>query len=257
MSRRIGLLALLLLAFLLRIWQLPQLPPGLWYDEAYNALDALWTVKTGHYPVFFVGNNGREPMLHYLVLLSDLLFGHTTFTVRLVGALAGIIAVPIMYRFAYVFLSPFAVRARHRCWLALVATGWLAVSWWHLLNSRGGFRPILLPPLLMLSLYFWLLALRQTSGAKGRFSIANFALAGLFLGLTQYTYLPARLAPFIFIGFVILWSLQLVWLNRKKTYPLRHLWGGLLLTLGVAAVVFGPLGLFFFQQSGSILLPHR
>ena len=107
-------------------------------------------------------------MWHYLVLLSDLALGHTTFAIRLVGALAGIITIPIMYRFAYAFLSPFAHCPRQRGWLALVAVGWLAVSWWHLLNSRAGFRPILLPPLLMLCLYFWLKAIKQGAGARGR-----------------------------------------------------------------------------------------
>ncbi len=157
---RAVLLALILIAFWLRLWHLPELPPGLWYDEAYNAMDARWMAETGHYPLFFVGNNGREPMWHYLLLFSTSLLGNTTFAVRWVGALAGLLTVPIIYRFALSLLRPFSQSHAHRRWLALVATGWLAVSWWHLLNSRAGFRPVLLPPLLMLSLYFWLEGVR-------------------------------------------------------------------------------------------------
>jgi hypothetical protein len=74
-------------------------------------------------------------------------------------------------------------------------------------------------------------------------------LAGLFLGLSQYTYLPARLAPLIFGGMVVLWTLLTV-VARKKVIAMSvgRLWLGLLLTVLVAALVFMPLGLFFFNN---------
>ncbi|MBN1992893.1 MAG: hypothetical protein JW953_09315 [Anaerolineae bacterium] len=267
--QRAVLLTILLIAFFLRVWQLPILPPGLWYDEAYNAMDALWTVKSGHYPLFFVGNNGREPMWPYLLLLSTTLFGHTPLAVRWVGAMAGFLTIPIMYRFAYFLLRPFAQNKRQRYWLALAASAWLAISWWHLLNSRAGFRPVLLPPLLMLSLYFWMAGIRyQRSRVREHVSrsaylfsrnpFLNFILAGLLLGLSQYTYLPARLAPLIWGGFAIFETVQILWAIRpNKNHKIRktkdkkrltRLWLGLFVTGLVAALVFLPLGLFFFNH---------
>jgi hypothetical protein len=251
------LLLLILVAFFLRVWQLPQIPPGLWYDEAYNALDAMWMAETNHYPVFFVGNNGREPIWHYLLLLSISLLGNIPFAVRWVGALAGVLTVPIIYRFAFSLLRPFSQNNHHRHWLALTAVGWLTVSWWHLLNSRNGFRPVLLPPLLMLSLYFFW----RGWELRGTFHVSRFTfyfiLAGLFLGLSQYTYLPARLAPLIVMGFAVLWSVQAfrVYVQKGRadfnlhTYgTIRQLWLGLLVTLLVAVLVFAPLGLFYFNN---------
>jgi hypothetical protein len=305
-KRRVILLSIILIAFFLRFWQLPQTPPGLWYDEAYNAMDALRMAETGQPRLFMLGNNGREPMWHYLLLLATGLLGHTTFAVRLVGALAGIVTIPIMYRFTLV-LSKFLVSAagggRQHYWFALAATGGLAVSWWHLLNSRAGFRPVLLPPILMLSLYFfwrgrvfserysvsgeqypvngeqYLENSRRHWGPRFKFYIsrfANFILAGFFLGLVQYTYLPARLAPLIFGGLVILWTLQ-IYINKHKFktssgsvsnspardltseatdihhssfiihHSTRQLLLGTLITATVAALTFAPLGLFFLK----------
>ncbi|HMQ56433.1 MAG TPA: hypothetical protein PKD98_30420, partial [Anaerolineae bacterium] len=57
---------------------------------------------------------------------------------------------------------------------------------------------------------------------------------------SQYTYLPARFAPAILGGMVLIWTVQ-------RRPGLAKLWLGLLVTGGVALVVFAPLGLFFFN----------
>ncbi len=248
------LLAVILTAFFLRVWRLPELPPGLWYDEAYNLLDARWMLTTGNYQPFLVGNNGREAMVHFLLLLMSAGIGHPVFAARLVGSMAGVLAVPIMYRLALALAGPFVQHPAHRRWLALVAAGWLAVSWWHLHNSRSGLRPVLLPPVLMLSLYFYwrgYAALKNglptdAAGllAQWRRWLPALGWAGLFLGLAQYTYLSARLAPLIFALLALLWSISL-WRFRSR---LIDFWLGALLAALVSAVVFAPLGLFFLNN---------
>ncbi|MEM7344858.1 MAG: hypothetical protein AAF485_11500 [Chloroflexota bacterium] len=259
------------IGFSLRVGGIAQTPPGLWYDEAYNAMDALWVGETNHYPPFFVGNNGREPMWHYLLLLSTSLFGPSMFAVRWVGILAGTLTLPIVYRFASLLLAPFVQTRTQRAWLALATMGWVSVSWWHLLNSRASFRSVLLPPLLMLTLYFWLIAIKQlsqpepgvkrstlirSSGITRSGPLLNFILAGVFLGLTQYTYLSARLAPIIFGGLAVVWTLYIL-LSRKRgwqiqlEFHLRPFWIGLIITATIAAILFLPLGLFFVNNPDS------
>ncbi|MDX1522073.1 MAG: hypothetical protein R3264_10635 [Anaerolineae bacterium] len=283
---RLVVLGIMAGAFALRVWALPHTPPGLWYDEAYNALDALWMTDTGHYQVFFVGNNGREPMWHYLLLLSTSLLGNTTFAVRWVGAVVGTLTIPVVYCFAGPLLAPFAANRHHRRWLAAAACAWVAVSWWHLHLSRAGFRPVLLSPLLMLALYFFMRGVAGSQGGRvagsqssrvarsqgnrtaawpfatfGDFQskgIRDFVWAGLFLGLTQYTYLPARLAPLIFIALLLLWA-TVAFLPKKIHHspftihhsPLIFSWSGFLITALVAALVFLPLGLFFLNNPAS------
>ena len=50
MKRHFLLIGLILVGFCLRLWQLPQTPPGLWYDEAYYAMDAAWLLRGSAYP---------------------------------------------------------------------------------------------------------------------------------------------------------------------------------------------------------------
>ncbi len=268
---RLALLIIIFIAFVLRVWQLPDLPSGLWYDEAYNVMDARWVATTENYPIFFVGNNGREPMWHYLLLLSTTFFGNTTFAVRWVGALAGVLTIPITYQFARLFLHPFIENSAQRRWFALTAAAWIAVSWWHLLNSRAGFRPILLPPLLMLSLYFFWRGfnvphpnpLPKGEGAKhtslqGKHSrTLTFVLSGLFLGLAQYTYLPARLMPLIFGGIIIVWIIVSITSNKNQSssftihnpqFTIYNLLSASFITAIIAALTFLPLGLFFLNN---------
>ncbi len=112
------LVAVILLAAGLRIWQLGSLPPGLYHDEAYYGLDALalnagdsfpnyyegWELYAAdahadrpavpaNYPIFFEGNYGREPLHVYLVALSIQLLGASPFAIRIVPAVAGILSV--------------------------------------------------------------------------------------------------------------------------------------------------------------------
>lgn len=242
------LLGIILLAFFLRVWQFPHVPPGLWYDEAYNALDAEWMAKTGQIQPFVVGNNGREALLHLLMMVSISVLGPIPFAVRLVSTLAGVLTVPLMARFAGLLAGPFVPERPLRRWFGVAAAGWLAVSWWHLQNSRSGLRPVLLPLLLIPALYFLLRGYQcvRAEPAAGRTkSFGLFALAGLFFGLAQYTYLPARLLPLVIGLLALLWSLLLWRQTRARLLPF---WLGMALTGLVAALVFLPLGLFYIDN---------
>ena len=91
---RLILISLILLAFGLRIWRLDILPPGLYFDEAFDGWDARRIAFEGYHPVYFAANNGREPLYIYLLALSVRLFGPTAYALRLVSALAGALTVP-------------------------------------------------------------------------------------------------------------------------------------------------------------------
>ena len=49
----ISLLAILVIAAFLRLYQLPSIPPGLYPDEAMNGNNALKALETGEYKVFY------------------------------------------------------------------------------------------------------------------------------------------------------------------------------------------------------------
>ncbi len=92
-------------------------------------MNALWVLETRSPQVFFVGNNGREPMLHYLGALSMVILGATPYAFRLTSALAGILTVPPMYRWIVALFA----HDPDRHWLGLVAAIGLAFSFWHVL----------------------------------------------------------------------------------------------------------------------------
>ena len=113
-----------------RLWALGDLTPGVWYDEAVNAIDARLIIHDG-FPVFFVGNNGREPLFIYALAASFKLFGHNTLALRFVSMAAGLLTVAVGFALVR---SMWGVRP------ALITTALLATSVWPLILSRLGMR---------------------------------------------------------------------------------------------------------------------
>ncbi|MFN8455654.1 MAG: hypothetical protein U0401_13475 [Anaerolineae bacterium] len=269
MKQKLLLLFLILLAFFLRVWQVGHIPPGLWYDEAYYSMDAAWLLDGGSWQLFFAGNNGREPIFIYLQSLFIWIFGATPLTSRLLAPLLGTLAVPLVYVLARRLsrsLTPLELVPKLSLgtsskkftpsvgtnaiannqlptYLPLLATAGLAVSFWHIGLSRGGYRAVLFPLVTALIFYaFW-------RGWQDK-SFKWFGMAGLALGVSQYTYLAARALPLVFALFVLVWT-AFSWRKTNNQSPndqLPTLWLGLSLMALLAAIVFAPLGWLFYQN---------
>ena len=220
------LLAIVVLAAMLRLYALDRLPPGLYHDEAYNGLDAL-NVLRGQHPIFFEANNGREPWFIYLVALSVSFLGRSPLAIRLVAALLGILTVPATYWMVRELLG------RREALLAALVT---ATTFWHLNLSRVGFRAVSLPLFTALWLGFLARGLRRQR--RG-----DWVLTGGFLGLSFYTYLAARFAPLILLGLVV------YWLARRQPIP----WRGLLLLGICACLVASPLLIYALRHLDTFL----
>jgi len=235
------LLIVLLTVTTTRLYGLSVLPPGLWYDEAYYALDAAWVADTHAAQVFFPGNNGREPLMPYLGAVSMSALGQTPYALRLVSALAAILTVAITYRW---LVTMFAGDPERR-WLAVIAAGGLALSFWYLVMSRTGHRAALLPACLVLANWlFWSAFRRASRHGVGR-SWPQWALAGLALGFCQYSYLTARLVPLIFLIFGVAATIVAHRANQSRPICRPALWSGLAVMGLSAGLVFAPLGLYF------------
>jgi hypothetical protein len=81
------ILALVLMSFMLRIYRLAEAPPGLFFDEGANGMDAL-RILQGEHAVFFSENNGREGLIMYLAAGAILVWGKTIWAVRFPAQLA-------------------------------------------------------------------------------------------------------------------------------------------------------------------------
>jgi len=224
----------------LRIYQLDSLPPGLFMDEAMNGLDAQDVWRNQHFPVFFSANNGREPLYIYLQAFILALVGENGLSMRLVSVYTGILTIPLVYVLGRTLFRKTIPTAN---WIGTTAAAALAASYWHVSLSRLGFRTILLPLFVMLALlWFW------WGWQKGK--LRWFGMAGIALGLSQYTYLAARAIPILFMGLVGL--ILLVGLLSHRLARHKTLLKGALFMSAVALLIYLPLGYYLLTTPSDV-----
>jgi hypothetical protein len=139
------ILLILGLAAFFRLCQIDSMPPGLYPDEAINGNDALTTLQTNQWKVFYPENNGREGLFIWLLAWSFKIFGPAVWSLRLVSAIIGILTVLGLYCLTKQLFNTH---------IALLSSFFLAISFWHINFSRIGFRGILVPFCLVWSFYF-------------------------------------------------------------------------------------------------------
>lgn len=224
----VALLLAMAVGAVVRYWGLSTVPPGLWYDEAINGLDALSIVREPGLPLFFdTRGHPREPLFMYLNLPGVLLGGTSATTLRALSALIGTLTIPAVWWMARTLAGPRVALA------ALVAFTFMR---WHVHFSRLSFRTIMAPLFCALILTF---LVRWMRGKR----LHDLVAAGALCGLSLYTYLSMRL---FVVAMALLVALYLVqsraW--RGGAFPAKPM----LLAAGVALLVFLPLGWHYTQN---------
>ncbi len=250
-AHRVLILIVLIAVALTRLYELHHLPPGLWYDEAYYAMDAAWVAESHTLPIFFPGNNGREPLMPYLGAISMKLLGETPYALRLVSVLVAVLTVALLYRWLTVMFADEA----DRYWVGLVAAGGLTFSLWYLVMSRTGHRAALFPACFVTVAWsFWRAWWRSHRIGGLRRGWPHWVLAGVMLGFSQYSYLSARLLPLAFLLFTGAATL-LPWCRTRSDqqpavsmYPRVTPWAGLGVMFCCAVLLAAPLGVYFSQH---------
>src|SRR3954463_1986636 len=162
-----AIVAILLVAAFLRLWQIDKIPPGFHFDESYEGLEA-WKILTDpHYrPMFLTGNFGVLPLNSYANAL--------TFAVaQWLGSEAGPTAMRItaalfgLWGVSSLFALGLEMRRRAPD-LISPALPWLAAATlagmrWHIHFSRMGIEPIIVP--MAWALTTWLLLRAWRTGA--------------------------------------------------------------------------------------------
>lgn len=205
----------LLTAASARLINLQTLPPGLARDEALNA-DIVSFIWQGQHALFFREGFGHEPLYHYFSAIFHPLIGDNFLSIRLPSVFLGLLLVALTYR----WIKRDFGRAPAGITLLL-----LSISWWPIIFSRVGLRPISFPLLLVATAWFW---------PKRPW------LAGLCLGLSIYTYTAARaiyLIPFLFLIYLLLNSKQI------KKRPTLHTLRSTLYILITSLLIYLPLAL--------------
>ncbi len=233
----IVLLVVLVIGVTARFYRLDVAPPGLYYDEAYYALDAV-SVRHGALPVYFEANNGREPLFIYSVAISQGVLGDTALAVRIVAAIYGSLALLSGYG---------AARALFGWRVALFATALQAGSFWAIQFSRIGLRATTVP------FVFGLLLLTLAYGWRTR-RRGLILLGGALLGLCFYTYIAARLIPLVFMALGVAW-----WIFKRKTFPT---WDWIAAVIAPAVIVAAPMMIYaathldlYAGRAGQVAIP--
>jgi len=241
LSGKLLLFLILCFSFILRIYKVAQVPPGLYWDEAAMALDAKSIALTGkdHH-----GHHWRQPIypswgdykLPVYILTAapffKLIANNPALAIRLPSVIAGTLTVLVIYFLTKGLFSTFVRRNPIQDRFALddpgsmglLAALLLAISPWHLQFSRAAFEA-------NLALFFNFSALLFL--IKSRDKKKFLPLAVIFSTLGIYTYYSARIVgPLILTAcFVIFWkkttknifSFTLVLaLIYVLTFPLRN-----------------------------------
>lgn len=225
---QVWLLLILLAAAFLRLHALPTIPPGMTHDEADHGLDA-WGVVQGVRPLYFTVGYGREPLYDYSTAVLMTFLGPTYLAGRLTSAFFSLLMIAATYAWARRAVGAPA---------ALLTAAFLAVSFWPVMVGRHALRTVTMPALFTLAaLCFWR-GYDGDAGARHRRLPVDYIAAGLFLGLSFYTYIPARLTWLAFPAFVIFLALA------RRPRPGR----GTLVTLGIALLVGAPLFIFLLTN---------
>ena len=229
-THALALAATLVLAAVIRLYRLAEIPNGFSPDEAsygYNGYSLLLTGKDrfGNAFPIFADNFGDLISTSYMWLMvpSIWFFGLDEFAVRLPAALVGIITVFVLYKLGE------AVANR---WVGLLAALLLAISPWHVQVSRYAERSPLLPLCFCLGLlFFW--RWREQGGRKLLWSALCF-------GLCFYTYASARVFVPLFIGGTVL-------LYHRE---LRRAGREALVALGIVVALLLPAALHWLSPAG-------
>jgi 4-amino-4-deoxy-L-arabinose transferase-like glycosyltransferase len=233
------LLIILTIASFFRLWQLDSIPPGLYPDVAINGNDALDSLKTGHFKVFYPENNGREGLMMWLIALSFSIFGVSIWSIKIVAAIIGILTVFGLYLLAKELFNNSKI-------VALLSSFFLAISFWHVNFSRIGFRAILVPFILVFGFYFlfkFLTQLKNQSQYPDITLYRSVILSGVLFGLGFYTYISYRFIVILLPLILVFWW----FIYRKENLQKKFLFL-VICHLSLVILVALPIGIYFLQH---------
>lgn len=198
------ILFVLMLAFLLRFWNLSSYP-AFNADEAAIGYNAYSLIKTGldehghSWPVHFQSFNDWKPGLYfYLVIPFIKILGLTELAVRLPNAILSVATVYFVYLLGNILFKEAALNlGKAKIDFGIVVALLLSISPWHIHFSRGGWEVNTATFFITGGILMFL------SWLKNTLKTSHLLLSVLLFALSLYTYHAARIIVPLF-GFAIL-----------------------------------------------------
>lgn len=214
-NKNILLIGILIIAAILRLWNLANVPPSLTPDEAalgYNAYSILKTGKDEYgefLPVIFKSFGDYKPGLYvYLTVPFVAILGLNEWSVRLPSAIAGVWAVYLIYQIAKHLFVPKSKYNKIFPLMPICSAFILAISPWHIHFSRGAWEINISLTLTLLGVLFYIQSFEKP---------VKIVYSAVFFALTLLTYQGAKLSTF----FVVL-CLTIAYFNETITVIKKH-----------------------------------
>lgn len=189
------IITILIIAGVIRFWNLGTVPPSLTPDEASLGYNAYSILKTGHdeygkyFPIIFKSFGDYKPGLYvYLTVPFVAIFGLNEWSVRIPSAIAGILVVYLLYLLTEKILNPMKnAKWQMKNIVALVAT----MNPWLIYFSRGAWEANVSLMFTLFGIYFFL---------KSQDTAFYILRSAFFFALTLLTYQGAKLSTFIVVA---------------------------------------------------------
>lgn len=214
----VAILFIICVGFFLRFYQLGQVPSGLGWDEAaigYNGW-SVWTTRRDEWlnrlPISFRSfGDYKAPLAIYLNGPFTLLFGMTTFAVRLPFTIAACLSLIVWWR----LLEFIRRQSQFSQLFILYGVALLTFSPWHFVFSRIAFESVICLFLVLLGV--WML-LKGIVAKKWKSWL--FLLAGLSFVASLYTYHSAKIVvPLLVLSMIVIWRKEILSLWKKLVLP--------------------------------------
>lgn len=227
------------IAAFLRLYNLDQNPPSLYWDEASLGYNAYAILTTGHdehgeyLPLarFIAFGDYKPPGYIYAIVPAMAVFGVNEFAIRFPSALSGILMVLLTY-----FLATKLIK---NTWVGIVSAALLAVSPWSLQLSRGAFEAHLAALFHLVAVILFLLATKKHW-------LFPLSFAGFMLSF--YTFNANRILAPLFIILLGIIYFREVW-QAKKWLIISILIAGLFLVPSISYLQSRESKLRFYEVS--------
>lgn len=231
------LLLIIMLAAIVRLWQLGQAPPSPDWDEAALGYNAYSVLKTGRdeygtwFPLSLRSFDDYKPPLYmYLAIPSIAAFGLETWAVRLPSAIMGVLAVVGVYFLVLELFGKLEIGNLKLRAIALLSALLLAVSPWHIQFSRIAFEANI-----GVTINIWAVV----CFLKGLKSKKLLSVSAFLFGLGFYAYHSERI-------FLPLLLAILAWNYRKELFETKK---GIVVAIIIGLLTVAPLVPVFLSQN--------
>ncbi len=247
-QKGIVLFVILLVAAILRLWQLGITPPSPDWDEAalgYNAYSILKIGKDEYgtkFPLSIRSFDDYKPPLYvYLTVPSVAAFGLSLWSTRLPSAIMGILAVLGTFLLVSELFSKNIREDSKYVYLPFLAAGLLAISPWHIQFSRIAFEANSGITLNIWGAYLLL---------RGRSSSFALSCSAFLFGLSLYAYHSERIFVPLFVLLLLVSFWKELWRNKQRV--IKAIIVGCITVLPLVMVFMDPTTLMRLRGTSSL-----